>query len=53
VSAPIKRQLTAAADANQPLPNGHVLQAKWDRMIGARAMLQGLALGALCVALMI
>jgi hypothetical protein len=27
VSAPINRQLTAAADAGQPLPNGRVLQA--------------------------
>src|SRR5262245_28694545 len=53
VSAPINRQLTAAADASQPLPNGRVLQAKWDRIIGARAMLQGLALATLCVALTI
>ena len=53
VSAPINRQLTAAADASQPLPNGRVLQAQWDRIIGARAMLQGLALAALCVALTI
>ena len=53
VSAPINRQLTAAADAGQPLPNGRALQAKWDSIIGARAMLQGLALAALCVALMI
>ena len=53
VSAPINRQLTAAADASQPLPNGRVLQAQWDRIIGARAMLQGLALAALGVALMI
>src|SRR5215475_16143032 len=30
VSAPINRQLTAAADARQPLPNGRALQAKWD-----------------------
>jgi hypothetical protein len=52
VSAPINRQLTAAADARRPLPNGRVLQAKWDRIIGARAMLQALALAALCVALM-
>ena len=51
VSAPINRQLTAAADARQPLPNGRVLQAKWDSIIGARALLQGLALAALCVAL--
>ena len=53
ISAPINRQLTAAADAGQPLPNGRVLQAKWDRIIGARAMLQGLALAALCAVLMI
>ncbi|HEY6576205.1 MAG TPA: DUF1772 domain-containing protein [Mycobacterium sp.] len=53
VSAPINRQLTAAADARQPLPNARVLQTKWDQIIGARAMLQGLALAALCVALMI
>src|SRR5262245_37547419 len=53
VSAPINRQLTAAADASQSLPNGRVLQAKWDQIIDARAMLQGLALAALCVALTI
>jgi hypothetical protein len=51
VSAPINRQLTAAADAGHSLPNGRVLQAKWDRIIGARAALQGLAVVALCVAL--
>ena len=51
VSAPINRQLTAAADAGKPLPNGRALQAKWDRIIGARALLQGLALAALCVTL--
>ena len=53
VSAPINRQLTAAADAGEALPNGRVLQAKWDRVIGVRAMLQGLALAALCVGLMV
>ena len=53
VSAPINRQLTAAAEAGQPLPNGRVLQKKWDRIIGARATLQGLALTALCMVLMI
>ena len=51
VSAPINRQLTAAADAGQPLPNGRALQAKWDSIISARAMLQGLAVAALCLAL--
>lgn len=53
VSAPINRQLTAAAEAGQALPNGRALQAKWDSIIGARAGLQGLAVAALCVALMI
>jgi hypothetical protein len=53
VSAPINRQLTTAADASQPVPNGRALQAKWDSIIGARAVLQALALAALCVALMI
>jgi hypothetical protein len=53
VSAPINRQLTAAADAGRPLPNGRALQTKWDRIIGARAGLQGLALAALCVVLAI
>ena len=53
MSAPINRQLTAAADAGKALPNGRVLQAKWDSIIDARAMLQALALAALCVALMI
>jgi hypothetical protein len=51
VSAPINRQLTAAADAGQALPNVRVLQAKWDSIIGARAALQGVAVAALCVAL--
>jgi hypothetical protein len=51
VSAPINRQLTAAADAGQSLPNGRALQGQWDRIIGARALLQGLAVAALCVVL--
>lgn len=53
VSAPINRQLSAAADAGQTLPNARALQAKWDRIIGLRAILQGLALAVLCVVLMI
>lgn len=53
VSAPINRQLTAAADAGQTLPNGRALQAKWDSIIGIRAGLQGLAVAALCVVLMV
>jgi hypothetical protein len=53
VSAPINRQLTAAADDGRTLPNGRALQAKWDRIIDARAVLQGLAVAALCAALTI
>lgn len=53
VSAPINRQLTAAATAGQSMPNGRALQAKWDSIIDIRALLQGLAVAALCVALML
>lgn len=53
VSAPINRQLTAAADSGLTLPNGRALQAQWDHIIGARATLQGLAVAALCLALVI
>ncbi|AKK25850.1 DUF1772 domain-containing protein [Mycobacterium sp. EPa45] len=53
VSAPINRQLTAAAVSGHLLPNARALQAKWDRVINARAALQGLAIAALCVALAI
>ncbi len=52
VSAPINRQLTAAAQASQIPTNARVLQANWDRVINARAALQGVAVCALCVALM-
>jgi hypothetical protein len=51
VSAPINRQLTAAADSGQVLTNVRVLQAKWDGIITARAILQGVALAALCLTL--
>ncbi|PND59601.1 DUF1772 domain-containing protein [Mycobacterium sp. ENV421] len=53
VSAPINRQLTAAAISGEHLSNGRALQANWDRVINARAALQGLAVAALCVALAI
>jgi hypothetical protein len=53
VSAPLNRRLTAAADAHQSLPNARALQAKWDQIIDVRAMLQGVAVAALCVALAI
>lgn len=51
VSAPINRQLTAAAETGVTVTNSRALQAKWDSIIGARALLQGLAVGALCIAL--
>jgi hypothetical protein len=51
VSAPINRQLTTAAQAGQVPTNARVLQTKWDRIINARAALQGVAVCALCVAL--
>jgi predicted lysophospholipase L1 biosynthesis ABC-type transport system permease subunit len=53
VSAPINRQLTAAAKAGEVPPNARVLQRNWDRIITARAVLQGVATAAMCVALMI
>ena len=52
VSAPINRQLTVAAQAREVPANARVLQANWDRVINLRAMLQGLAVCALCLALM-
>ncbi len=52
VSAPINRQLTAAAQAGAVPANARALQAQWDRVINARATLQGLAVCALCLALM-
>lgn len=52
VSAPINRQLTAAAQASQTPTNARVLQTDWDRVINARAALQGFAVCALCVSLM-
>jgi hypothetical protein len=53
LSAPINRQLTAAAQAGDVPANARVLQANWDRVINVRAGLQGLAVCALCVALMV
>jgi hypothetical protein len=52
VSAPINRQLIVAAQASEIPANARVLQANWDRVINARAALQGVAVCALCVALM-
>ncbi|MFZ0907125.1 MAG: DUF1772 domain-containing protein [Mycobacterium sp.] len=53
VSAPINRQLIAAADLAHPALDARALQRNWDRVITARATLQGLAVAALCSALVV
>jgi hypothetical protein len=53
VSAPINRQLTAAADRAELVLDARALQRNWDNVITARAALQGLAVAALCTALVI
>jgi len=52
VSAPINHQLIAAADQSDPPVNARELQHNWDRVITIRAVLQGLAVTALCTALL-
>jgi hypothetical protein len=52
VSARINHQLTAAADQPDPPVNARELQHNWDRVITIRAVLQGLAVTALCTALL-
>jgi hypothetical protein len=51
ISAPINRTLTAAADAHKTASNARALQRDWDRVIVPRAVLQGLAVVALCISL--
>jgi Domain of unknown function (DUF1772) len=51
ISAPINRTFTTAADQHQTPPNARALQRDWDRIIIPRAILQGLAVAALCVSL--
>ena len=51
ISAPINRTLTAAADAHETPSNARALQRDWDRIIVPRAVLQGLAVVALCISL--
>jgi hypothetical protein len=51
VSAPINRALTAAADKHQTPVNARALQRDWDSIVVPRAVLQGLAIAALCVSL--
>ena len=52
VSAPINHQLTAAVGQSDPVINARELQHNWDRVITIRAVLQGLAVTALCAALL-
>jgi hypothetical protein len=51
LSAPINRVLTTAADRHETPANARALQRDWDRVIVPRAVLQGLAVAALCVSL--
>ncbi|HEY3956154.1 MAG TPA: hypothetical protein VGM53_22520 [Streptosporangiaceae bacterium] len=51
ISAPVNRTLTAAADAHETPRNARALQRDWDRVIVPRAVLQGLAVAALCASL--
>ena len=51
ISAPINRALTAAANRHETPANARALQHDWDRIIVPRAVLQGLAVVALCVSL--
>jgi len=53
ISKPINEQLTSAAHTGHVPSNARVLQRNWDRIITARATLQGVALAAMCVALTI
>ena len=53
ISAPINKQLTSAARNGDVPSNARALQHNWDRIINARAALQGAALTAMCVALAI
>ena len=52
VSAPINHQLTAAISQSDSAINARELQHNWDRVITIRAVLQGLAVTALCTALL-
>jgi uncharacterized membrane protein len=52
VSAPINHRLTVAIGQSDPAINARELQHNWDRVITIRAVLQGLAVTALCTALL-
>jgi hypothetical protein len=50
ISSPVNRTLTAAATAGTFPPDARSLQRKWDSVIVIRAVLQGVAVAALCAA---
>jgi Domain of unknown function (DUF1772) len=52
VSAPINRQLIAGVDQSAQSTDARTLQHNWDKVITIRALLQGLAVTALCIALL-
>jgi hypothetical protein len=51
ISAPVNKQLTDAAKHHRSAPEARSLQHRWDSVITTRALLQGTALAALCIAL--
>ena len=53
ISAPINRTFIAAADNHETPANARTLQHDWDRIIVLRAVLQGLAVVALGVSLIV
>jgi hypothetical protein len=53
VSKPINRQLIAGADHPELPTDARALQRGWDNVINIRATLQGLAVAALCAAILI
>ena len=53
ISAPINRVLTAASDNHETPAHARALQAGWDRVIVLRATLQGLAVLALGISLIL
>jgi hypothetical protein len=53
VSAPVNRQLTAAAHDGRTPGDARALQRQWDHVINARAALQTVAVAALCAALIL
>lgn len=52
ISAPINRTLTAAADRGDTPADARALQRRWDGVVTLRAVLQVVAMAALCAALL-